>query len=45
MMIQVNDRWRRVTVTTAGRTTGTASVTGRLTRTGGRRLVSGVPFG
>jgi hypothetical protein len=44
MMIQVNDRWRRVAVTTAGRTTATASVTGRLTCTGGR-LVSAVPFG
>jgi hypothetical protein len=44
MMIQVNDRWCRVAVTTAGRTTAAASVTGQLTRAGGR-LVSSVPFG
>ena len=44
MTIQVNDRWRRVAVTTAGRTTAAASVTVQLTRVGGR-LVSGVPFG
>jgi len=44
MMIQVNDRWCRVTVTTAWRTTAAGGVTVRLTRAGGR-LVSGVPFG
>ena len=43
-MIQVNDRWRRVAVTTAGRATAAGGVTVQLTRTG-RRLVSAVPFG
>ena len=43
-MIQVNDPWCRVAVTAAGRATAISGVTVQLTRTGGRRLVSAVPF-
>ena len=43
-MIQVNDPWCRVAVTTAGRATTTGGVTVQRIRTGGRRLVSAVPF-
>ncbi len=44
MMIQVNDPWRRVAVTTGERATAISGVTVELTGTGGRRLVSAVPF-
>jgi hypothetical protein len=44
MMIKINDLRRRMAVAAAGRATATGGVTVQLTRMGGRRLVSVVPF-
>jgi len=43
-MIEVNDRCCRAAVFKAGRATASGGVTVQRTRTGGRRLVSAIPF-